>query len=104
MKRQRSSRVAIACHHRHRKQRLGPQHTVERAIPIRAFHRQSDQYGIPAEDAIQVDGNDVLAVYHAVKDAAESIRQHPRPILLEFKTFRMRGHEEGLAPSITQKG
>ena len=51
-------------------------------------------YGIPAEDAIQVDGNDVLAVYHAAKDAAESIRQHPRPILLEFKTFRMRGHEE----------
>ena len=37
-------------------------------------------YGIPAEDAIQVDGNDVLAVYHAVKIAAESIRQHPRPI------------------------
>ena len=51
-------------------------------------------YGIPAEDAIQVDGNDVLAVYHAVKDAAKSIRKHPRPILLEFKTFRMRGHEE----------
>lgn len=51
-------------------------------------------YGIPAEDAIQVDGNDVLAVYHAVKEAAESIRQRPRPILLEFKTFRMRGHEE----------
>lgn len=51
-------------------------------------------YGIPTEDAIQVDGNDVLAVYHAVKAAAESIRQRPRPILLEFKTFRMRGHEE----------
>ena len=51
-------------------------------------------YGIPIEDAIQVDGNDVLAVYHAVKDAAESIRQNPRPIILEFKTFRMRGHEE----------
>ncbi|MDA0913007.1 MAG: dehydrogenase E1 component subunit alpha/beta [Bacteroidetes bacterium] len=51
-------------------------------------------YGIPPEDALQVDGNDVLAVYHAVKSAAESIRKNPRPILLEFKTFRMRGHEE----------
>ena len=51
-------------------------------------------YGIPAEDAIQVDGNDVLAVYLAVRDAARSIRMRPRPILLEFKTFRMRGHEE----------
>ena len=51
-------------------------------------------YGIPEEDAIQVDGNDILAVFHAVRDAAESIRKRPRPILLEFKTFRMRGHEE----------
>ena len=51
-------------------------------------------YGIPQEDAIQVDGNDLLAVYHAVKNAASAMRERPRPILLEFKTFRMRGHEE----------
>ncbi len=51
-------------------------------------------YGIPSEDAIQVDGNDILAVYHAVHDAAQAIAERPRPILLEFKTFRMRGHEE----------
>ncbi len=51
-------------------------------------------YGIPEEDAVQVDGNDVLAVYHAVRDAAARMRERPRPILLEFKTFRMRGHEE----------
>lgn len=51
-------------------------------------------YGIPSEDAIQVDGNDLLAVFHAVREAASSIRQRPRPILIEFKTFRMRGHEE----------
>jgi len=58
------------------------------------FTDKAAGYGIPQEDAIQVDGNDVLAVYHAVRDAAESIRTRPRPILLEFKTFRMRGHEE----------
>ena len=51
-------------------------------------------YGIPDEDAIQVDGNDVLAVYHAVRKAAQAMKERPRPILLEFKTFRMRGHEE----------
>lgn len=51
-------------------------------------------YGIPEEDALQIDGNDILAVYHAVKDAAEAIKERPRPILIEFKTFRMRGHEE----------
>lgn len=51
-------------------------------------------YGIPAQDARQVDGNDLLAVYHAVHQAAADVRAEPRPILLEFKTFRMRGHEE----------
>lgn len=51
-------------------------------------------YGMPQEDAIQVDGNNVIEVYNAVKNAAESIRQRPRPILLECLTFRIRGHEE----------
>lgn len=51
-------------------------------------------YGMPAEDAIQVDGNNIVEVYNAVKKAAESIRQRPRPILMEFMTFRLRGHEE----------
>lgn len=51
-------------------------------------------YGMPAEDAIQVDGNNILAVYEAVQRAAESIRKRPRPILMEFMTFRLRGHEE----------
>ena len=41
-----------------------------------------------------IDGNNILEVYTKVKDIAESIRQNPRPVLIEFKTFRMRGHEE----------
>lgn len=48
-------------------------------------------YGI---DAVQVDGNNVLEVYHAVNQIAQSIRMNPRPVLLECLTFRMRGHEE----------
>ncbi|MDP4588706.1 MAG: dehydrogenase E1 component subunit alpha/beta [Flavobacteriales bacterium] len=51
-------------------------------------------YGIPEEDAILVDGNNILEVHNAVKKAAESIRKNPRPIIMEFKTFRIRGHEE----------
>lgn len=51
-------------------------------------------YGMPQEDAIQVDGNNIVEVYKAVKSAAESIRKNPRPILMEFMTFRIRGHEE----------
>ncbi len=41
-----------------------------------------------------IDGNNILDVYTKVSELAESIRNNPRPILLEFKTFRMRGHEE----------
>jgi len=41
-----------------------------------------------------IDGNNILEVYMKVDELAKSIRQNPRPILLEFKTFRMRGHEE----------
>jgi 2-oxoisovalerate dehydrogenase E1 component len=48
-------------------------------------------YGI---EGIQVDGNNVLAVYDAVRSVAASMREKPRPILLECMTFRMRGHEE----------
>ncbi len=51
-------------------------------------------YGIPAEDAVQIDGNNILEVYSTVKRLLESIRQNPRPILLELMTFRIRGHEE----------
>jgi 2-oxoisovalerate dehydrogenase E1 component len=48
-------------------------------------------YGI---DAIQIDGNNVLEVYHAIKEVAEKMRENPKPILVEAMTFRMRGHEE----------
>jgi 2-oxoisovalerate dehydrogenase E1 component len=51
-------------------------------------------YGIPPEDAIIVDGNNIIEVYKTVKKAAESIRKNPRPIMIEFMTFRVRGHEE----------
>ena len=41
-----------------------------------------------------IDGNNILEVYTKVDELAKSVRENPRPILLEFKTFRMRGHEE----------
>ncbi|WP_037321630.1 thiamine pyrophosphate-dependent enzyme [Salegentibacter sp. Hel_I_6] len=41
-----------------------------------------------------IDGNNIIEVYTKVSEIAESIRKSPRPVLLEFKTFRMRGHEE----------
>lgn len=41
-----------------------------------------------------IDGNNVLDVYQKVADIAKSVRKKPRPVFLEFMTFRMRGHEE----------
>ena len=41
-----------------------------------------------------IDGNNIIEVYTKVSELAASVRENPRPILLEFKTFRMRGHEE----------
>lgn len=48
-------------------------------------------YGI---EGVQVDGNNILEVYKTVKSLASSMRERPRPVLLECMTFRMRGHEE----------
>ena len=45
-------------------------------------------------DAYQIDGNNILEVYSSVKKIAQSLRENPRPFLLELMTFRMRGHEE----------
>ena len=59
-----------------------------------ACNRLSDRapgYGMPGET---VDGNDILAVYQAVTVAANRARAGFGPTLLEFETFRMRGHEE----------
>ena len=41
-----------------------------------------------------IDGNNILEVYTKVDELCRAIRKRPRPVLLEFKTFRMRGHEE----------
>jgi 2-oxoisovalerate dehydrogenase E1 component len=41
-----------------------------------------------------INGNNILEVYTKVSEIAKSVRKNPRPVLLEFKTFRMRGHEE----------
>ena len=45
-------------------------------------------------EAHLIDGNNILKVFQEIKALAKSMRQNPRPILVEFKTFRQRGHEE----------
>ena len=57
-------------------------------------------YGIPGTI---VDGNDLLAVHSAVAIAADRARRGAGPTLLEFKTFRMRGHEEASGTAYVPK-
>ncbi len=44
--------------------------------------------------AVQINGNNVLEVINTVRELADSMRNDPKPVILELMTFRMRGHEE----------
>lgn len=63
----------------------------EEQFTFKYFTEKGPGYGI---EAIRVDGNNVLEVYHTIKNLADDIRKNPRPVLVEAITFRMRGHEE----------
>jgi len=52
-------------------------------------HRKAAAYGMPGES---VDGMDVLAVEAATRRAAARARAGEGPMLLEFRTYRFRGH------------
>ncbi|WP_317898169.1 alpha-ketoacid dehydrogenase subunit alpha/beta [Aurantibacillus circumpalustris] len=56
-----------------------------------SFADKAIGYGI---EGVSIDGNNVLKVYETIKTLSESIRNDPRPVILECVTFRMRGHEE----------
>ncbi|MDO7718693.1 MAG: thiamine pyrophosphate-dependent enzyme, partial [Schleiferiaceae bacterium] len=56
-----------------------------------SFVNKGPAYGMEAHS---VDGNDLMAVRDIAKQLTASIRENPRPILLECMTYRVRGHEE----------
>ena len=54
---------------------------------------RASQYGMPG---VEVDGNDVMAVYYATAEAVSRARKGAGPTLLECKTYRYRAHAEGM--------
>lgn len=62
---------------------------VHRSSAIADIHKRTCGYDIPSE---KVDGMDVVAVFESVKRAAEWVREHGRPYLIEAVTYRFRGH------------
>jgi len=60
--------------------------------PVADLAVRAGGYGFPG---VIVDGQDVLAVYQAVKEAAGRARAGEGPTFVEAKTYRYRGHYEG---------
>jgi len=64
-------------------------------MPIRECRVNLPIYGIAESFGIEVhvvDGNDVLKVYEASRQAVESCRTGKGPVFMEFMTYRFRGH------------
>jgi pyruvate dehydrogenase E1 component alpha subunit len=59
---------------------------------ITSVAERGKAYGIPG---VSVDGQDVLAVYEATREAVERARRGEGPTLIETRTYRFRGHFEG---------
>ena len=45
-------------------------------------------------DSYVIDGNNVVDVYNCLMEVSEKMKSDNKPVLIEFKTFRMKGHEE----------
>jgi TPP-dependent pyruvate/acetoin dehydrogenase alpha subunit len=60
-----------------------------RYLPVAELSARAAGYGIAARTA---DGNDVMAVYDVVMEAADRARRGEGPTLIEVFTYRMHGH------------
>ncbi len=64
---------------------------LNRQTAAQSFVDKAPGYGIPG---VAVDGNDVLAVFAAAREAVARARHGDGPTLLECRTMRVRGHSE----------
>ena len=62
---------------------------LDRSTPVLELHKRVAAYGIQAK---RIDGNDVLAVFDAVSDAAVRARAGDGPTFIEAMTYRTCGH------------
>ena len=66
---------------------------------VSSFALRAEGYGFPG---VQVDGNDLLAVYEAALEAVERARAGEGPTLLECATYRMSFHNTTDNPKLYQ--
>jgi pyruvate dehydrogenase E1 component alpha subunit/2-oxoisovalerate dehydrogenase E1 component alpha subunit len=60
------------------------------------FAQKARAYGF---EGVKVDGNDPLAVYEATREAVDQARGGDGPTLIEFDTYRVRGHSTSDDPT-----
>ncbi len=72
--------------------RYGMGTAVARASAVSDIYRKAAAFDIPA---VQIDGNDVSAVWRTVRKMAEEARAGGGPRLIEARTYRFRGHSMG---------
>lgn len=65
--------------------------SVKRAMNIEDISQRACAYGIPG---VTVDGNDLVAVYDAAREAVDRARRSEGPTLIEAKTYRWKGHSK----------
>ena len=66
--------------------------STKKSTSVENIADRAAAYGMPG---LIVDGNDVLAVYEAARNAVERARKGEGPTLLECKTYRWLGHFAG---------
>jgi acetoin:2,6-dichlorophenolindophenol oxidoreductase subunit alpha len=79
--------VVYLCENNH----YGMSEEVERASSKVPFRERADAHDIPG---YFIDGNDVLAVYKFMKNAAEHARTGKGPVFIETETYRYFGHSK----------
>ena len=62
---------------------------ISKQTKVTELYRKAAAYGIPA---VTIDGNDVFAVYAAMRSAVETARTGGGPQFVECRTYRMGGH------------
>jgi pyruvate dehydrogenase E1 component alpha subunit len=63
--------------------------SVKRALAIKDLSIRAASYGMPG---VTIDGNDVLAVYRAVREGVQRARSGGGPSFVVCDTYRWRGH------------
>ena len=71
--------------------RYGMSAPSDKMISVDQVARRADAYNMPGKI---IDGNDIEAVYEAVKEACDYIRSGNGPYLLEVMTYRFKGHSK----------